>query len=97
VYWNPRVVLGLWEHLREQRWDKLDEVAPKLSALSDFLASHFAAKGFTDTAYDRMGGRASGFLKTGLRSRAPYPSATLEDVERLRLWYADNFPEMLQL
>ena len=96
VYWNPRFVLELWRLLREQRWDELDEKSPKLKALHEFLAGQFAAKGFTDTAYDRMGGRAGGFLKTSLRSRAPYPSATLDDVERLRQWYAENFAEMLQ-
>ena len=96
VYWNPRLVLELWELLQQQRWDELEQRTPKLKALHEFLAGHFAAKGFTDTAYDRMGGRAGGFLKTSLRSRGPYPSATLDDVERLRQWYAENFPEMLQ-
>ncbi|MEE2658514.1 MAG: dihydrodipicolinate synthase family protein [Candidatus Latescibacterota bacterium] len=97
VYWNPRVVLELWEHMRSGRWQELKAMGPKLTALGDFLAAHFGARGFTDTAYDRMGGRAGGFLKTGLRNRAPYPSATLDDVERLRGWYESNFPEMLQL
>lgn len=96
VYWNPRLILELWGHLRHGRWDELNAWAPKVKALHEFLAGHFAAKGYTDTAYDRMGGRAGGFLETSLRSRAPYPSATLDDVERLRQWYAENFPEMLQ-
>jgi len=96
VYWNPRLVLELWELLQQQRWDELEQRTAKLKALHEFLAGHFAAKGFTDTAYDRMGGRAGGFLKTSLRSRGPYPSATLDDVERLRQWYAENLPEMLQ-
>ena len=51
----------------------------------------------TDTAYDRMGGRAGGFLKTGLKSRGPYPAATLGDVESLQRWYREHFPEMLEL
>jgi len=96
VYWNPRLILELWGQLRERRWEELDARVPKLEALHEFLAGHFAAKGYTDTAYDRMGGRAGGFLKTSLRSRGPYPSATLDDVERLRQWYAESFPEMLQ-
>ena len=75
----------------------MEEMSPKMTALSEYLAANFGSRGFTDTAYDRMGGRAGGFLKMSLRSRLPYPSATLEDVERLRAWYEDNFPEMLQL
>jgi len=97
VYWNPRVVLDLWDKLRSQRWSELSDMAPKLNALHAFLAGQFSPRGFTDTAYDRMGGRASGFLRTGLRSRGPYPSASLDDVERLRTWYQGNFPEMLEL
>ena len=58
---------------------------------------NFGAKGFTDSAYDRMGGRASGFLKTSLRCRGPYVSPTEEDVEQLRAWFREDFPEMLEL
>jgi len=97
VYWNPRVILDLWGKLQQQRWSELSAMAPKLDALHSFLAGQFSPRGFTDTAYDRMGGRASGFLRTGLRSRRPYPSASLDDVERLRTWYEENFPEMLEL
>jgi dihydrodipicolinate synthase/N-acetylneuraminate lyase len=97
VYWNPRIMLELWEHVRQGRWDAVEAMAPKLTLLSEFLSAQFAPRGFTDTAYDRMGGRASGFLRTSLRNRAPYPSATLEDVERLQAWYEEHFPEMLQL
>ena len=97
VYWNPRMTLELWEHMRQGRWDALAAMAAKFTALNDFLLAQFAPRGFTDTAFDRMGGRASGFLRTSLRNRAPYPSATLEDVERLQSWFEEHFPEMLQL
>jgi hypothetical protein len=40
---------------------------------------------------------AGGFLKCGLRSRGPYPYATAADVETLRQWYCEHFPEMLVL
>jgi hypothetical protein len=76
--------------------EALRENAPKLQALVEFLAANFGVRGFTDTAYDRMGGRASGFLQTSLRSRAPYVSATQEDVERVRNWYKEHYPDMLQ-
>ena len=97
VYWNPRVVLDLWAKLRNGDWDALQTAEPTLTALSEFLAANFGVCGFTDTAYDRMGGRASGFLRTSLRNRAPYVSASLEDVERLRRWYEGNYPDMLRL
>ena len=97
VYWNPRVVLDLWAKLRNGDWDALQTAAPTLTALSEFLAANFGVRGFTDTAYDRMGGRASGFLTMSLRNRAPYVSASREDVERLRRWYEGNYPDMLRL
>jgi hypothetical protein len=55
------------------------------------------AKGFTDTAYDRLGGVSSGFLKTSLKSRGPYKAATEVDVRELRQWYQAHFPEMLEI
>lgn len=97
VYWNPRVVLELWSKLRDGDWDALRANAQRLHALGEFLAANFGVRGFTDTAYDRMGGRASGFLKTSLRCRAPYVSATREDVDRLRQWYEEQYPDMLRL
>ncbi|MBT6147444.1 MAG: dihydrodipicolinate synthase family protein, partial [Gemmatimonadetes bacterium] len=97
VYWNPRVVLAFWAELRAGQWEALRGNAPRLTAFSEFLAANFGVRGFTDTAYDRMGGRASGFLQTSLRSRAPYVAATQEDVERLRNWYEKHYPDMLQL
>lgn len=97
IYWNPRVTLQLWDQLRRADWAGLQKQSEKLAALSQYLSAHFGVRGFTDTAYDRMGGRASGFLQTSLRNRAPYTSATLEDVDHLRRWYQENFPEMLQL
>lgn len=97
VYWNPRVTLGLWQLLRAERWAELRLASEPVHRLAHFLAAQFGAKGFTDTAYDRMGARASGFLKVGLRNRAPYPSANLEDVDALRRWYKAEFPDMLDL
>jgi 4-hydroxy-tetrahydrodipicolinate synthase len=97
VYWNPRLVLEVWSQVEHGNAEALARWSEQSGALSDFLSSTYAPKGFTDTAYDRMGGVAGGFLKTSLKSRAPYPSATPEDVALLRGWYRDHFPEMLQL
>jgi hypothetical protein len=62
-----------------------------------FLEVEFGTKGFTDTAFARMGARATGFLQTSLRNRAPYRSATDGDVELLRQWCVRGYPELLEL
>lgn len=97
IYWNPRTVLAIWEELQRGDWDGLERSCARLAELHEFLGERYAPKGFTDTAYDRMGGLASGFLKTSLRNRRPYISPSEQDLEDLRLWYRENFPEMLQL
>ena len=97
VYWNPRVVSAMWESLHGRDWAALDAWRDKLAALHEFFAAEYDVRGFTDTAFDRMGGVASGFLRTSLRSRGPYVSATARDVEILREWYRAHFPEMLEL
>lgn len=97
VYWNPRETLGLWELLRTRRWDALRDAAGPLTALHGFLGQHFAPRGFTDTAYDHLGGTAFGFLECGLRSRGPYVSATDRDVAELRGWCREHYPQMLVL
>ena len=95
VYWNPRVVLALWRDMQARDWPAVRSVCDQIRTLHPFLAAEFAPKGFTDTAYDRMGGLASGFLHTSFRSRGPYPSPTQADVDALREWYREHFPEML--
>ena len=97
VYWNPRVVLDYWQRISAGTDAETHELADRFDRLFEFLGNEFAPRGFTDTAYDRMGGVASGFLATSLRSRGPYRSATTHDVEILRRWYRQNFPEMLEV
>ena len=96
IYWNPRVTLELWRSVSQGDQDTVDRLQPLVAALFQELVGTFSKRGFTDTAFDRLGGLASGFLQTSLRSRAPYPSVTPEDVKMLRGWYADFFPEMLE-
>ncbi|MBC8353734.1 MAG: dihydrodipicolinate synthase family protein [Planctomycetes bacterium] len=97
VYWNPRVCLEMWHELDRQDWAAVEKSHERIKPLFEFLDTEFGPKEFTDTAFDRMGGVASGFLKTSLRSRAPYPFATEEDVATLRQWYKRYFPAMLEL
>jgi dihydrodipicolinate synthase/N-acetylneuraminate lyase len=97
VYWNPYVILPLWRRLQQEDWASVDAGCRRLGELFEFLGATFGPKGFTDTAFDRLGGVAGGFLKSSLRSRGPYPACTQEDVETLRRWYREHFPEMLRL
>lgn len=97
VYWNPRIILNVWREVEQRNWNAVGRWHEQIELLLRFFHHEFGPKGFTDTAYDRLGGVASGFLKTSLRSRLPYPSAGEEDVRTLRRWYQKHFPEMLQI
>ena len=96
VYWNPRVILPLWKQVEEQDWTSVDAACQKIASLFGFLDEAFSARGFTDTAFDRMVGVACKFLKGSLRSRGPYPFPTPDDVETLRGWLGEHFPAMLE-
>ncbi|MFH1845546.1 MAG: dihydrodipicolinate synthase family protein [bacterium] len=97
VYWNPRLILSLWEEVQKQNWKTVGQACTRLHAFHQFLGEHYEPRGFTDTAYDRMGARAFGFLQTSLGNRGPYVSPTAQDVEDLRQWCSEHFPEMLEL
>ena len=96
VYYNPRVILGLWKALESQDWATVGEGCAKLGQLMDFYFKYLGDRGYTDTSYDRMGALAGSVLKTSRQSRGPYPSARAEDIEALRAWYGENWPEMLE-
>ena len=96
VYWSPRFILDLWREVEQQNWPAVDAGCAKIDRLFQFLSKQWGPRGFTDTAFDRLGGAASGFLGVNLRGRAPYPSATTDDVETWRSWCGENFPEILQ-
>jgi 4-hydroxy-tetrahydrodipicolinate synthase len=97
IYWNPQLVLGLWNDLRTGNWPAIRAAVEPVESLHDFLATKFGPLGFTDTAYDRLGARTTEFLKTSLCSRGPYRSASAEDVEILRHWCRTHYPELLEL
>jgi dihydrodipicolinate synthase/N-acetylneuraminate lyase len=97
VCWNPRLVLGLWKSLQNNDWVALGIARGRIRSLLKFLDGEFGAKGFTDTAYARLGARATGFLQTSLCNRAPYRSSTEADVGLLRQWCAKGYPELLEL
>ena len=96
VYFNPRSMLRAWGDFKNENWGALEAWCTRCSALFAWLWA-LAQKGLMDSALDRLGGVAGGFLKTSLRCRGPYTSATVEDVKSLQAWYRDNFPEMLKL
>lgn len=95
VYWNPKICLSLWSAVERQDWDSVRRQTEPVAKLFAFLHEQFGTKGYTDTAFDRLGGLASGFLNTSLRSRGPYVSVSAADVETLHDWYAAEFPAML--
>lgn len=93
VYWLPKTVLALWNKVEQQDWEAVRSQSARIAACFSFLHEQFDRKGFTDTAYDRLGGIASGFLKTSLRNRGPYCAPTPSDVETLAAWFREHFPE----
>lgn len=97
VYWNPRVTLELWKLLKERDWEALETASKPIAALHAYLFQEFGPRGFSDTAYDRLGSRTTGFLRTSLECRKPYKSPTPQDMELLRGWLDANFPDMLSL
>ena len=97
VYWNPPLILSLWQHFEQADWAHVDAACMQLKLLFEFFDSPqgFALRGFTDSAGDRLGAAAGGFLKCSLRVRGPCPAALPDDVKKLRQWYREHCPEML--
>ncbi len=63
VYWNPRITLEQWNLLQQKRWAELKAACEGTIAMDTFIAEQFGPRGFTDTAYDHLGGVAFGFLQ----------------------------------
>lgn len=97
VYWNPKVLLPIWQAVEKKDWPAVNAGCAKLSRMFAFLGEQWGDSGYQDSAFDRLGGVASGVLKCGLQCRAPYPPATEKDAQILRDWYAKNWPEMLEV
>jgi 4-hydroxy-tetrahydrodipicolinate synthase len=97
VYMNPRIMLNMFNLLRQKKWSELQTWTDKVDLLISTGLTPFVAKGFTDTAFDHLMGAVTGFLTMNVRSRGPYTSATEEDVLHLRQWMRDNTPELLNL
>lgn len=97
VYWNAGVLLRAWQWLHSGDWPSLQDHCEKLGAFFASLGPTFGNRGFTDTAFDRLGARATGFLKVGLKNCGPYASPTARDIETMRLLFQRAYPEMLHL
>jgi dihydrodipicolinate synthase/N-acetylneuraminate lyase len=96
VYWSPHVLLRSWTHLENRDWQQLQADCGKLNALFAGLFEAFGTRGFTDTAFDRLGGQAGRILKTSLRNREPYAAPNESDVQTMRELFQKHFPEMLR-
>ncbi len=97
MYWNPRVVLDYWSMIEKNDTTGIAYWSECFDRLFQYLDDEFEPLGLTDTAYDRLGGVATGCLEMELHSRGPYPSATESETEKLRDWLQTHFPEMLEL
>jgi len=97
VYWNPGIVHELFTRLQRQDWTGLATAMTPVDALHQHLFDTFGPRGFTDTAYDRMMSRTTGFLETSLTCRGPYPSPTADDVAAMQGWCAQHWPALLDL
>lgn len=95
VYYNPAMMLSLWNNVVKGQWQAVEAECQNIGRLFHFFSTRFANRGLEDAAYDKLGGIAGGFLNTSLGGRAPYPSATRQDVEILQSWYREHWPQML--
>jgi dihydrodipicolinate synthase/N-acetylneuraminate lyase len=97
VYVNPRYILRMFDLLQSKEWGELTTCCELLQRHDDEGLAPFAARGFSDSAYDHLQGLVTGFLEMSPLSRGPYVSCTGDDVEALRVWMAQNVPELLEL
>jgi len=97
VYMNPRFILHMFDLLSKKKWNELQPLTDQVTRLIEEGLKPFAARGFTDTAFDRLMGKTSGFLTMNVRSRGTYTSPTDEDVYSLQKWVQENTPELLLL
>ena len=94
---NPRVILTMFDLLKQKKWDELKVWTDLLSFYNQEGLKPFEEKGFLDSAYDHLQGLVAGFLTGSPLSRGPYLSATKNDVKVLREWMKKNTPELLKL
>lgn len=95
VYWNPRELLDTWSQVREANWPVVSRRCEKMKAVFKSLFAAFGKRGFTDTAYDRLVARATGFLKTSLVNRGPYASPVESDIGTVQQILRQCYPELL--
>ena len=87
----------MFDLLFRKKWNELKPLTDQVAWLVEEGLKPFAARGFTDTAFDRLMGKTSGFLSMNVRSRGTYISPTNEDVYSLKKWMQENTPELLVL
>jgi dihydrodipicolinate synthase/N-acetylneuraminate lyase len=92
VYYVPDLVLPLNLALAKRDWAQVALQGAEVKKVLDFVVSRFVQRGYWDSAMDRLGGVASGVLRTSLYCRGPYAHATRDDVQLMRKWYQENLP-----
>lgn len=96
IYWFPHFTSKLWKSVASEDWATVKKGCTAISYLFDFLGEQFKGRGFTDSAFDKIGGAVDNFLSGGLVCRRPYPHGDFNDVLALRKWCEKNYPEFLQ-
>lgn len=97
VYWNPKFMLDQWAALKARDWARLQGGCDRVSAMFKFLFDSFGKRGFTDTAFDSLGGKVTGFLKTSFYRPGPYSHGDDKDLQLWRNWCKTNWPEFLNI
>lgn len=97
VYWNPRAVLKTWAAVCKGDWPTVQVDCGRFRTMYEAVFAEFGPRGFTDTAYDRLGGISTGFLKTSIANRGPYASPLAEDIRTMQQIFARTCPEIMEL
>ncbi len=96
-YVNPRYINRMWDLLVAGDFQPLKVMSDKLIAYHEQGQATVLPDGYHDTAYDRLDGRLAGFLQTSMNNRGPYRSTNAAEIENMRQWCREHFPEFLEL
>jgi dihydrodipicolinate synthase/N-acetylneuraminate lyase len=97
VLLNPARMLAYWEACDQGRWDEAFAVEESIHRMHRDLFAWVQEQGLTgvDPVFDKGMARAAGFLQGHQRVRKPYRSWTNAEVESVRGWLEDNYPEWI--
>ncbi len=97
VMTNPGLILSLFEACRNGDYEKVQTITERLKRFHDEIFGPLVRQGYWDSALDRLQAMLNPNMSCGLRCRRPYKSLGQNDLEQVRLWIAENDPEILRL